>query len=121
MSLTYVIPDIHGRADLLDEAVLRIEARARGERGTLILLGDYVNKGPDSRGVIEWLLHGAIDGWPMVALKGNHDAIMVEALRDPAKTSDWFAKGGDAALASYCGKPGCEIWLVLFGSPGAPG
>jgi len=36
-----------------------------------------------------------------VALKGNHDAMMVEALRDPSKMAAWIEKGGDAALASY--------------------
>lgn len=100
MSLTYVIPDIHGRSDLLNEALERIGAHAAGRGGTLVLLGDYVNKGPDSRGVVERLLAGAPAGLAMVALKGNHDAMMVDALHDPVQMRGWLARGGNA-LISY--------------------
>ena len=105
MSFTYVIGDIHGRDDLLVAALGEISARARGEAGVIIALGDYVDKGPHSRQVIERLLPGIGGGWKFVALKGNHDAMMVEALRDPAKLTAWLEKGGDAALASYGGDP----------------
>jgi len=105
MSLTYVIPDIHGRCDLLSEALARIEARSGGEAGVIVTIGDYVDKGPASRQVIELMLPGVAPGWRLVALKGNHDAMMVAALRDPAKMASWIAKGGDAALASYGGDP----------------
>jgi serine/threonine protein phosphatase 1 len=105
MSLTYVIPDLHGRYDLLSDALAGIDARAGGEAGTIVTLGDYVDKGPDSKQVIERLLSGAAAGWRFVALKGNHDVLMLEALRDPAKMTAWMAKGGDAALASYGGDP----------------
>lgn len=103
MSLTYVIPDLHGRADLLDEALSRIAAHAAGKGGTLVLLGDYVNKGPDSRAVIERLLAGVPEGFALVALKGNHDVLMVDALHDPLQMNVWIEKGGDVALASYGG------------------
>ncbi|MBX9710071.1 MAG: metallophosphoesterase [Xanthobacteraceae bacterium] len=101
MSLTYVIPDIHGRADLLDEALARIDTHAAGNGGTLVLLGDYVSKGPDSRGVIERLETNPPRDFKFVALKGNHDAMMVSALRDGADMSEWLAKGGASTLASY--------------------
>ena len=71
----------------------------------IVTIGDYVDKGPQSRQVIERLLPGIAGGWRFVALKGNHDAMMVEALRDPAKMAAWLEKGGDAALASYGGDP----------------
>jgi serine/threonine protein phosphatase 1 len=105
MSLTYVIPDIHGRHDLLSEALAGINARAGGGTGTIVAIGDYVDKGPQSRQVIERLLPGAAEGCKLVALKGNHDAMMVDALRDASKMASWLAKGGDAALASYGGDP----------------
>ena len=101
MSLTYVIPDIHGRDDLLGEALHEIAAR--GDAGAIVLIGDYVNKGPQSRQVIDRLLSAIADGRNLVALKGNHDAMMVEALRNPGKMDSWLGKGGDAALASYGG------------------
>ncbi|HEY5127886.1 MAG TPA: metallophosphoesterase, partial [Bradyrhizobium sp.] len=83
MSLTYVIPDIHGRYDLLSDALTDISARSGGEAGAIVTIGDYVDKGPDSKAVIDRLLRGVADGWRFVALKGNHDAMMVQALRDP--------------------------------------
>ena len=103
MSLTYVIPDIHGRSDLLSEALAEINLRSGGEVGTIVTIGDYVDKGPDSRGVIDRLLAGVDAGWKLVTLKGNHDALMVAALRDQTKMAAWMGKGGDAALASYGG------------------
>jgi len=101
MSLTYVIPDTHGRCDLLDDALAEIDARSRGTADTIITIGDYVDKGPQSKQVIDRLLSGV--GCSFVALKGNHDAMMVEGLRDATKTDSWLANGGDAALASYGG------------------
>jgi serine/threonine protein phosphatase 1 len=112
MSLTYVIPDIHGRHDLLNEGLAEITAR--GETGVIVTLGDYVDKGPESKQAVDRLLSGVAQGWSLVALKGNHDAMMVEALRDPSKLAAWIAKGGDAALASYGGDPAAvpEVHIV---------
>ena len=105
MSMTYVIPDIHGRYDLLCDGLAEIAQRAAGKTSLIVAIGDYVDKGPDSREVIDRLLSGVGEGFSLVALKGNHDAMMVDALRDPAKMAAWIAKGGDAALASYGGDP----------------
>jgi serine/threonine protein phosphatase 1 len=103
MTVTYVIPDIHGRHDLLVEGLAAITARSDG--GVIVMIGDYVDKGPDSKQVIDRLLSDIPEGWSLVALKGNHDAMMVEALRNPSKMAAWITKGGDAALASYGGDP----------------
>ncbi|HEY0235244.1 MAG TPA: metallophosphoesterase [Afipia sp.] len=107
MSLTYVIADLHGRADLLDEALLRIaahaSARGMNSGGTIVTLGDYVSKGPDSRGVVERLSANPPGGFTLIALKGNHDAMMVGALRDGSGMPEWLGKGGATTLASYGG------------------
>jgi serine/threonine protein phosphatase 1 len=103
MSLTYVIPDLHGRHDLLNEGLAEIAAR--GDAGVIVAIGDYVDKGPESKQVIDRLLSAAAEGSDLVTLKGNHEVMMVEALRDPSKMAAWIAKGGDAALASYGGDP----------------
>jgi serine/threonine protein phosphatase 1 len=104
MSQTFVIPDIHGRLDLLCDGLAEIAARAQGEGNTIVAIGDYVDKGPASKGVIDRLSSG-VEGFRLVALKGNHDVMMAGALRDPSQIKDWLAKGGDAALASYGGDP----------------
>jgi serine/threonine protein phosphatase 1 len=115
MSLTYVIPDLHGRDDLLRQALASIVAHARGEAGIIVTIGDYVDKGPDSKGVIDRLMSGVDAPWKLIALKGNHDAMMADAFRDPAGMALWMGKGGDVALASYGGAaavpPGHLAWL----------
>lgn len=105
MPFTYVIPDLHGRRDLLDLALARITVHAAGAAATLILLGDYIDKGPDSRGVIARLRAGMPAPWRTAVLKGNHDALMVAALRGDIAMADWLEKGGDTALASYNNDP----------------
>jgi serine/threonine protein phosphatase 1 len=105
MSFTYVIPDIHGRVDLLCDGLLGIVAHAGGQFGTIVALGDYVDKGPDSKAVIDLLRTGPPRGWLFFPLKGNHDAMMVEALRDPSRMPRWSERGGDAAIKSYGGDP----------------
>jgi serine/threonine protein phosphatase 1 len=101
MSRTYAIPDLHGRRDLLDLAVEAIARRTSGGAATVILLGDYVNKGPASAQLIERLLAGFDPAWHMVCLKGNHDGIMLDALHDPRELPLWLANGGTATLRSY--------------------
>jgi calcineurin-like phosphoesterase family protein len=104
MGQTFVIPDIHGRLDLLCEGIARIAERARDEVCVVVALGDYVDKGPASKGVIDRLLGGVGERFRLITLKGNHDAMMVDAVRDGSNMADWLAKGGDAALASYGGE-----------------
>jgi serine/threonine protein phosphatase 1 len=103
MSQTFVIPDIHGRLDLLERGLAEIAVRSRGEKNTVVTIGDYVDKGPESKGVIDRLMSGIGDGFALVTLKGNHDAMMVDALRDGSKVAGWLEKGGDEALVSYGG------------------
>jgi serine/threonine protein phosphatase 1 len=105
MSFTYVVPDIHGRADLLRDGLGGITEHAAGQAGTIVALGDYVDKGPDSKAVIDLLRIGLPPGWLLVPLKGNHDAMMVAALRDPSEVPGWLERGGDAAIESYGGDP----------------
>ena len=66
MSKTYAIADLHGRFDLLEMALARITERAELP-ATLITLGDYVDRGPDSRHIIERLMAGLErDGWRLI-------------------------------------------------------
>lgn len=105
---SYVIPDLHGRHDLLIAALAAIAARAAGDPLTLITLGDYVDKGPQSRQVIEAMSALQRDppaGWRVICLKGNHDQMMIEAVRKPDTRDFWMARGGDITLASYADAP----------------
>lgn len=101
MSLTFAIPDLHGRADLLALALGAITERASGAKSTVIFLGDYVGKGGDTSGVLARMVRGATGGETWICLKGNHEAMMVAALTGKLAFEAWLEKGGDAILASY--------------------
>jgi serine/threonine protein phosphatase 1 len=103
MGFTYVIPDLHGRHDLLTAGIAEISAHSKGGAAAIVTIGDYVDKGPQSKQVIDRLRAGFAANWSFVALKGNHDALMADALRDGSKMAAWMAKGGGAALSSYGG------------------
>lgn len=102
--LLYAIGDIHGRADLLDALLgLIVEDAARFEaaRRMLVFLGDYVDRGPDSAGVIGRLCGEAPGGFEAVCLKGNHEALMLDFLSRPEALELWLYNGGAETLASY--------------------
>lgn len=98
MSRTYAIADLHGRYDLLDAALCQIEAR---EPGRVVFLGDYVDRGPQSRQIIERLMAGPPPGWRWVCLQGNHEAMMLACIADPSKLRWWIGNGGGQTLISY--------------------
>jgi serine/threonine protein phosphatase 1 len=101
MSITYAIPDLHGRLDLLDSAIEKIVEHSARKCATVVTLGDYVDRGPSSRQVIERLIGWQSDKLTLVNLKGNHEAMMWETCNNLAELSWWIENGGDQTLASY--------------------
>lgn len=105
----YAIGDIHGHLDLLLQAHERI-VQDGGKDARIVHLGDLIDRGPDSRGVVEYLMQGQAMGRYWIALKGNHDTIPPAFLRDPhwidpraAMPANWIARdvGAETTLASY--------------------
>jgi len=99
----YAVGDIHGRADLLSEIIARIDddIRRRPVAHTLeVYLGDYVDRGPHSRSVMD-LLAVRLVANRAVCLRGNHEAVMEGFLQDPAILQYWLPLGGMQTLASY--------------------
>jgi serine/threonine protein phosphatase 1 len=101
MSLTYAIPDIHGRLDLLDCGINKIIRHSSGKNLTIITLGDYVDRGPSSGQVIERLSSWKPENLRIVNLKGNHEAMMWEACNNLSELNWWTQNGGDRTLESY--------------------
>lgn len=102
----YAVGDVHGRADLLGElhGMIADDMGRRPVEGEVVLihLGDYIDRGPDSRGVLERLVGGAPAGvGEVINLTGNHEELMVRFLEDPAVGRAWLQLGGDATLAGY--------------------
>ena len=96
MSKTYVVTDVHGQLGLLVKALAKIKGDHK-----VIFLGDYVDRGPDSAGVIALLKRGKDRGEPWVFLAGNHEDMMIESLMMPHNSYHWLMNGGDKALESY--------------------
>ena len=100
----YAIGDIHGRDDLLSDLLARIERDARGapsSRKILIFLGDYVDRGLQSKQVLDRLTGAAPSGFERVFLKGNHEQALQQFLDDAAFGKTWKYYGGLETLHSY--------------------
>jgi serine/threonine protein phosphatase 1 len=102
MSLTYAIGDIHGCLDKLRNLLLRCEKHAAGRPPTFVFVGDYIDRGAQSCGVIDCLIDlKAQHGERVVALLGNHEAMALAAIDGSGPARLWLAQGGLATLESY--------------------
>ena len=106
-TLIYAIGDIHGRADLLENLLNRIDQDATGFVGDvhLVFLGDYIDRGFQSRQVIEILLSDRLTPYQTHFLKGNHEDALLSFLSDPDFGPKWAAYGGRETMVSYGVKP----------------
>lgn len=110
----YAVGDIHGRADLLQSLVARIRTdlrRGAVERKVLVYIGDYVDRGMQSREVIDYLLSDPAPEFETVYLKGNHEAWMLDFLEGKNSGLEWFNNGGQATLLSYGVRVNAEATL----------
>lgn len=105
----YAIGDIHGQREMLEHALDKIE-RDGGKDARVVFLGDYVDRGPDCKGVLDILIDGKAQGKDWITLMGNHDRMFAMFMRDYPVTDsrllvgyDWFHDriGGVETLASY--------------------
>jgi serine/threonine protein phosphatase 1 len=100
--LTYAIGDIHGCHDSLRRLLDRIRQHAGGRLYRLVFLGDYIDRGPDSAAVIETVRRRQMEApGEVVCLMGNHEAMLLMAVADPAALGWWIGNGGDTTLMSF--------------------
>ncbi len=100
----FAIGDIHGRLDLLEMLLAAIEDEQRSlppARPVLVFLGDYVDRGPDSRAVIERLCERPLPAFERAHLRGNHEDWFESFLTDTRVGPSWLYCGGVETLASY--------------------
>jgi len=104
-ALIYAVGDIHGQLHLLEALLARIASDAAGtpgaQRRMIVFIGDYVDRGPDSAGVISRLCGGFPSGFETHCLRGNHEAMLLEFLEQPETYAQWRMNGADATLYSY--------------------
>lgn len=99
---TFVIGDIHGCANELERLYKTLPIK---DEDRLVFIGDYIDRGPNSRGVVDWILNLKR---PYVALKGNHEAEMLDCMSNeyPVTLFEWLLRwGGDKTLTSYGVQP----------------
>ena len=103
----YAIGDIHGRADLLNNLLQLIEQDCAEYEGhaSIIFLGDYIDRGFQSRQVIDEILSGRLSDFDVYCLKGNHEEAMLQFLANPDFGPRWAAYGGRETLVSYGVRP----------------
>jgi serine/threonine protein phosphatase 1 len=101
----YAIGDLHGRFDLLRKMAALIRAdlaeRPPPRRTVEVFLGDYIDRGPQSREVVEWLIGTPPLANERICLLGNHEDMLLDAMVKPDAFANWLHNGGDATLASY--------------------
>lgn len=100
----YAVGDIHGRVDLLRSLHAQILADAQlgaAARKVVVYIGDYIDRGADSREVIDLLLDEPLPGFEAVYLRGNHEQALLDFYHARVVTPDWLTYGGDATLYSY--------------------
>lgn len=103
----YAIGDIHGRADLLRTLLGKVDADRESrpvERTITVFLGDYIDRGPSSKDVLDILLDYRAS-FETVFLKGNHEKFAVDFLKNPSVIESWRSCGGFETLLSYGLKP----------------
>jgi serine/threonine protein phosphatase 1 len=100
--LVYAIGDIHGSLHKLRDLMMLCERHADGRTASFIFLGDYIDRGPDSRGVVEALMDmQSRQPDRVIALKGNHEAVALEVVDGETEAELWLREGGTATLRSY--------------------
>jgi len=99
VSRIIAIGDIHGCAKTFHKLVID-EIRIR-KSDTIYCIGDYIDRGPDSKGVIDFILDLRKKGYQIRTLRGNHEELMMESGEDDQAYKDWVRNGGDATLRSF--------------------
>lgn len=113
-SVIYAVGDIHGRADLLEAMGARIDRDAEAERPkevTEIYLGDYIDRGPASAEVIDWLIRRQ-ENRNAICLRGNHEFLLEGFLAEESSFQEWRDLGGAETLLSYGVDPGLLTELI---------
>jgi len=104
----YAVGDVHGHLDLLvalEHAILHDAQTIDGEKW-IVMLGDYIDRGPQSAGVMARMLAPMPRGWRRICLCGNHEDVMTAALSNAEAFNIWLELGGWATLSSYGAVPG---------------
>jgi len=115
--LTFAVGDIHGCLDKLQRLLAACEAYAGARPARYVFLGDYIDRGPQSRGVVELLIQrqSALPG-TIACLRGNHEQMAIDAHGSDRAVPLWLANNGASTLRNYGGRISPEhlAWLAAL-------
>lgn len=99
----YALGDVHGclRELISAQKKIALDAQRFEKKKLLVLIGDYVDRGPNSKAVLDSLVKPPMDGFDRVALRGNHDDTFLRFVQNPRSHLDWLQLGGMETLRSY--------------------
>lgn len=99
--MIYAIGDIHGCKNALEDLLIQLPLKEEDE---VVFLGDYIDRGPDSKGVLDYILRNQRPNWRF--LRGNHEQMLLEWLGtpNPMAAANWLLNGGHQTLQSYVPK-----------------
>ena len=99
MGKIFAIGDIHGCLSKLERIISRIGINSKDD--TLVFIGDYIDRGPDSRGVVNFVLDLKKEIRTVICLKGNHEQMFLDYVRLNKNEDLYLSNGGDTTIASY--------------------
>ncbi len=99
MPRSFVISDIHGCCKTFKKLLL--EVITINKKDKIYCVGDYVDRGHDSKGVIDFILQLRSEGYNIHTLRGNHEQMMLDAMNDETSFSHWLENGGNETLLSF--------------------
>ena len=97
----FAIGDIHGNLSHLELLMEKIKPALNPQRDTLVFLGDYIDRGPDSKGVVDFVLRLRTELPHVVCLKGNHEALFLDWYLNGRDYDLYLYNGGGATIRSY--------------------
>ena len=99
MPRVFVIGDIHGCCKTFRKLILdKINIKKTDK---IYCLGDYIDRGPDSKGVIDFIINMRKKGYMIHTLRGNHEQLLLDSENDEKSFEHWTKNGGDKALSSF--------------------
>jgi serine/threonine protein phosphatase 1 len=99
MRRLFAIGDIHGCFDSFKELVENQIQLAKVDK--LVLLGDYIDRGKNSKEVIDYIIDLDEKGYDIISLVGNHELLLLEAFADEKNKLNWIQNGGGDTLKSF--------------------
>jgi serine/threonine protein phosphatase 1 len=98
MSKIYAIGDVHGCRATLEKMLLKL---APVKEDSIYFLGDYIDRGPDSKGVIDTILRLRAEGYNVFTLRGNHEQLFIDSDTGSLERALWEQNGGDTTAQSF--------------------